>query len=47
MLDGLGLDTGVSLAGVMAASVALQPTLDHPLRSRYVQAELAAARRAG
>jgi hydroxymethylglutaryl-CoA lyase len=47
MLDGLGLDTGVSLAGVMAASVALQPALDHPLRSRYVQAELAAARRSG
>jgi hydroxymethylglutaryl-CoA lyase len=46
MLDGLGIDTGVSLAGVMAASLALQPALDHPLRSRYVQAELAAAGRA-
>jgi hydroxymethylglutaryl-CoA lyase len=46
MLDGLGLETGVSLTGVMAASVALQPALDHPLRSRYVQAELAAAARA-
>ena len=46
MLDGLGVETGVSLSGVMAASVALQPALDHPLRSRYVQAELAAAGRA-
>jgi hydroxymethylglutaryl-CoA lyase len=46
MLDGLGLETGVSRSGVMAASVALQPALDHPLRSRYVQAELAAAARA-
>lgn len=46
MLDGLGLETGVSRSGVMAASVALQPALDHPLRSRYVQAELAAASRA-
>jgi hydroxymethylglutaryl-CoA lyase len=45
MLDGLGLETGVSRSGVMAASVALQPALDHPLRSRYVQAELAAAAR--
>jgi hydroxymethylglutaryl-CoA lyase len=46
MLDGLELETGVSLAGVMAASVALQPALDHPLRSRYLQAALAAAGRA-
>jgi hydroxymethylglutaryl-CoA lyase len=44
MLDGLGIDTGVSLAGVMAASLAVQPALDHPLRSRYLQAELAAGR---
>lgn len=41
LLDGLGLDTGVSLAGVMAASTALQSALGHPLRSRVVQAALA------
>ncbi|MEP7118335.1 MAG: hydroxymethylglutaryl-CoA lyase [Acidobacteriota bacterium] len=44
MLNGLGLDTGVSLEAVMAASTALAPRLSHPLRSRYVQAALAAAR---
>lgn len=38
MLDGLGIDTGVSIAGVLAASLALEPLLDHPLPSRYVQA---------
>jgi isopropylmalate/homocitrate/citramalate synthase len=46
LLHGLGLATGVSLPAVMAASVELQPALGHPVRSRYVQAELAAARRA-
>ena len=45
LLDGLGLDTGVSLAGVMAASTALQPALGHPLRSRVVQAALATSLR--
>ncbi|MGD9904022.1 MAG: hydroxymethylglutaryl-CoA lyase [Vicinamibacterales bacterium] len=45
VLDGLGVATGVSLAGVMAASVALQPALGHPLRSRYVQATLASTGR--
>jgi hydroxymethylglutaryl-CoA lyase len=38
LLDGLGVTTGVSLDGVMAASTALAPSLGHPLRSRYVQA---------
>ena len=38
LLDGLGVTTGVSLDGVMAASTALAPLLGHPLRSRYVQA---------
>ena len=38
MLDGLGVTTGVTLAGVAAASEALAPALDHPLRSRYLQA---------
>ena len=39
MLDGLGIETGVSLEGVMKASLAIEPHLDHPLPSRYVQAE--------
>ncbi|MEZ5420818.1 MAG: hydroxymethylglutaryl-CoA lyase, partial [Vicinamibacterales bacterium] len=43
VLDGLGVDTGVSLAGVAAASSALAERLDHPLRSRYLQATRAAA----
>ena len=48
MLDGLGVETGVSLAGVRAASETLAVRLDHPLRSRYLQAERATrARRAG
>jgi isopropylmalate/homocitrate/citramalate synthase len=41
MLDGLGIQTGVSLAAVMAASEALQDAIDHPLPSRYLQAERA------
>ena len=45
MLDGLGLETGVSLDRVMAASIALQPALGHPLRSRVVQAAQASAGR--
>ncbi len=46
MLDGLGIDTGVALDGVMAASTALAPALAHPLRSRYVQAVTATRGRA-
>lgn len=46
VLDGLGIDTGVSIAGVMAASTALAPALGHPVRSRYVRAELATRTRA-
>ncbi len=45
MLDGLGLETGVALDRVMAASIALQPVLGHPLRSRVVQAAQASVRR--
>ena len=45
MLDGLGLETGVSLDRVMAASIALQPALGHPLRSRVVQAAQASGGR--
>jgi hydroxymethylglutaryl-CoA lyase len=39
MLDGLGIATGVSLAGVMEASRSIESAIGHPLPSRYVQAE--------
>ena len=42
MLDGMGIETGVSLDGVVAASRFIERELDHPLPSRY----LAATRRA-
>ncbi len=42
MLDGLGVTTGVSLEGVAAASHGLAAALDHPPRSRYLEAEQAA-----
>jgi hydroxymethylglutaryl-CoA lyase len=38
MLDGLGIETGVSLAGVSAASAFIAAKIDHPLPSRYAQA---------
>ena len=38
MLDGLGVETGVKIAGVMAASRAIEPMLGHPLASRVLQA---------
>ncbi len=38
MMDGLGIDTGVRLEGVMEASQAIEPLLGHPLPSRVVQA---------
>ena len=41
MLDGLGLETGVSLAGVTEASTFIASKIDHPLPSRYAQAEAA------
>jgi hydroxymethylglutaryl-CoA lyase len=43
MLDGLGIETGVSLEGVARASRMIGARLDHPLASRY----LAAAKRGG
>jgi isopropylmalate/homocitrate/citramalate synthase len=45
MLDGLGIETGVSIEGVMEASRAIEPMLGHPLPSRVVQAARAHARR--
>jgi hydroxymethylglutaryl-CoA lyase len=38
MLDGLGIETGVSLAGVVRASSAIAGAVGHALPSRYVQA---------
>lgn len=38
MLNGLGIETGVSLEGVMTASQGIEPLLDHPLPSRVVRA---------
>jgi hydroxymethylglutaryl-CoA lyase len=38
MLDGLGISTGINLAAVTAASLAIEPALGHPLPSRYVNA---------
>jgi len=34
----MGVETGVSLEGVVAASTALQASIDHALPSRYLQA---------
>jgi isopropylmalate/homocitrate/citramalate synthase len=38
LLDGLGIDSGVSLAGVLAASRGIEERLGHPLASRYAAA---------
>jgi len=38
MLDGLGIETGVSLAALTAASIFIESKLDHRLPSRYSQA---------
>lgn len=38
MLDGLGIQTGIDLTGVAAASRTLEPYLGHTLSSRYLQA---------
>ena len=45
MLDGLGVDTGVSLPVLSVASAFIASRLDHPLPSRYAQA--VAAKRNG
>jgi isopropylmalate/homocitrate/citramalate synthase len=37
MLDGMGIQTGVRLDGVVAASTMLQPHIGHGLPSRYLQ----------
>ncbi|OFW37146.1 MAG: hydroxymethylglutaryl-CoA lyase [Acidobacteria bacterium RIFCSPLOWO2_12_FULL_67_14b] len=38
MLDGLGIQTGISLAGLVESSRFIESRLDHPLPSRYLQA---------
>ena len=38
MLDGLGIETGVSIDGVVGASAAIAGAVGHPLPSRYFQA---------
>jgi len=43
MLDGLGVDTGVSLTALIEASRFIASRLDHPLPSRYAQAVWKAA----
>jgi hydroxymethylglutaryl-CoA lyase len=40
MLDGLGIETGVSLAALVEASRFIEPRVGHRLPSRYYQAEL-------
>ena len=44
MLDGLGIETGVSLAGVSEASAFIAAKIDHRLPSRFAQAEEAKRR---
>jgi hypothetical protein len=42
MLNGLGLETGVSLAAVTEASAFIAERLDHRLPSKYFQASRSA-----
>ena len=41
MLNGLGIETGVSLAVLSDASAFIAERVEHPLSSRYAQAALA------
>lgn len=41
MLDGLGIETGVSLPALLAASRFIEPRVGHPLPSRYYRASVA------
>jgi hydroxymethylglutaryl-CoA lyase len=38
MLDGMGLETGVSLKKLLVASALIAPYLDHPMPGKYLQA---------
>jgi hydroxymethylglutaryl-CoA lyase len=44
MLDGLGMETGVSLAALSEASAFIGSRIDHPLPSKYAQARLSAGK---
>jgi isopropylmalate/homocitrate/citramalate synthase len=44
VLDGLGIQTGVSLDGVLGASAFIEARLGHPLASRYARAARASRR---
>jgi hydroxymethylglutaryl-CoA lyase len=46
MLDGLGIETGVSLPALSDASAFISTRLDHPLASRYAQSVASAQRHA-
>lgn len=46
MLDGLGVDTGVSLPAIVEASAFMESRVGHPLPSRYYRAHAAITRRA-
>ena len=39
MLDGFGIETGVSLPALLEASRFIEPKVGHPLPSRYYRAE--------
>jgi hypothetical protein len=41
MLDGLGIETGVRLEGLIEASRAIEPLINHPLPSRVYRTERA------
>jgi hydroxymethylglutaryl-CoA lyase len=45
MLDGLGIETGVTLSGLVEASRYIESRLDHPLPSRYYRATQARVKR--
>jgi len=45
MLNGLGIETGVDLQRLVAASALIAPYLDHPLPGKYAQSCAVAARR--
>jgi len=44
MLDGMGVETGVDLNRLVAASSIIAPFLDHPLPGKYLQASTKGAR---
>jgi isopropylmalate/homocitrate/citramalate synthase len=38
LLDGMGIETGVDIRKLVAASMIIAPFLDHPLPGKYLQA---------